>query len=243
MLTRSAARAFFVAGTAVCSIAFVALSIDSFRKIPAATHADRLSPDVVRGKELWEASNCMGCHTLFGEGGYYAPELTRVVERRGPGFVRAMLHDPEAMYPGQRQMQNYHFSPAQIDDLVAFLTWAGHVDLQGFPPRPTLMPVAVPAAGNSGIARADDRPKVFNQLCVACHSLGGQGGMVGPALDGVGDRHDADFFTRWLHDPNAVKPGARMPKLPLSDEQIVELTAFLTHQQAAPSTAPTEAKP
>lgn len=243
MLTRSAARAFFIAGTAACSIAFIGLSIDSLQKIPAATRAEKLTPEVIRGKELWETSNCMGCHTLFGEGGYYAPELTRVMERRGPDFVRAMLRDPEAMYPGQRKMQNYHFTPAQIEDLVAFLTWSGHVDLQGFPPRPTLMPVAVATSGSSAIARADDRPNVFNQLCVACHSLGGQGGAVGPALDGVGDRYDQDFFPRWLRDPSAVKPGARMPKLPLSDEQIVELAAFLSHQKAAPApTAPKETK-
>jgi nitric oxide reductase subunit C len=52
----------------------------------------------------------MGCHTLMGEGAYYAPELTRVYRARGPAFIRAMLRDPAAMYPGQRQMQNYHFT-------------------------------------------------------------------------------------------------------------------------------------
>jgi nitric oxide reductase subunit C len=52
----------------------------------------------------------MGCHTLLGEGAYYAPELTKVYERRGPAFIRAMLRDPEAMYPGQRKMQNYDFT-------------------------------------------------------------------------------------------------------------------------------------
>ncbi|CAN5344949.1 hypothetical protein BH09MYX1_BH09MYX1_06290 [soil metagenome] len=232
MLTKSAARAFFIIGSSVCALAFIGLTIDTFAKIPAQTHQSEITPAIARGKETWEAKNCMGCHTLFGEGGYYAPELTRVIARRGPDFVRAMLRDPEAMYPGQRRMQNYHLREDEIDDLVAFFTWAGQVDLQGFPPVATLVPLAVPAPNAaSGVARADDRPKVFNQLCIACHSLGGQGGNVGPALDQVGDRHDAEYIKAWLHDPSAVKPGAKMPKLPITEEQIQELSAFLSHQR------------
>ncbi len=232
MLSKSAARLFFIVGTASCSVVFLGLTVDTFAKIPAQTHQDALTPAVIRGKEVWEAKNCMGCHTLFGEGGYYAPELTRVMERRGPDFVRAMLRDPEKLYPGQRKMQNYHLPEDQIEDLVAFLDWAGKVDLQGFPPRPSLVPMAVPAPNAAqGLARTEDRPKVFNQLCIACHALGGQGGTVGPALDGVGDRRDAEYIKRWLRDPFAVKADSRMPKLPVTEEQIQELSAFLAHQK------------
>ena len=88
----------------------------------------------------------MGCHTLLGEGAYYAPELTKVYERRGPEFIKAMLRDPQAMYPGQRRMVQYHFTDAEIEAMVAFLQWIGGMDLNGFPPRPTLLPVAVPGA-------------------------------------------------------------------------------------------------
>ena len=229
MLSKSAARAFFLAGTAVCSLTFVGLTIDTFRRIPAQTNAAAITPAVERGKALWEASNCMGCHTLFGEGAYYAPELTKVYERRGPDFIRAMLRDPEAMYPGQRRMQNYHFNDQQIEDLLAFLQWGGNVDLNGFPPKPTLMPIALPAGGDQGVAAIADRPQIFNTLCIACHALGGQGGAVGPALDGVGARRDRAYLQQWLNDPHSVKTDARMPKLPLTTGQIDELVAFLSH--------------
>ncbi|MCC6846959.1 MAG: c-type cytochrome [Deltaproteobacteria bacterium] len=230
MLSKSAARAFFLVGTAVCSLAFVGLTVDTFGRIPEQTHSAAITPEVARGKVLWEASNCMGCHTIFGEGAYYAPELTTVYERRGPDFIRAMLRDPEAMYPGQRRMQNYHFDDRQIEDLLAFLKWSGAVDLNGFPPKPTLMPVAVPVPGKDGaVATSIDRPQIFNQMCVACHALGGQGGALGPALDGVGMRRDAKYLHDWLTDPHAVKADARMPKLPLTPGQIDELVAFLSH--------------
>jgi len=230
MLSKSAARAFFLTGTAACSLVFIGLTVDTFGRIPAQTKAAAITPEVERGKALWGASNCMGCHTLFGEGAYYAPELTRVVERRGPTFIRAMLRDPEAMYPGQRRMQNYHFGDQEIEDLLAFLQWCGNVDLNGFPPKPTLMPIAVPgSAGGAAVVAIADRPQIFNQLCIACHALGGQGGAVGPPLDGVGARRDPAYLQQWLTDPLAVKADSRMPKLPLTPGQVDELVAFLSH--------------
>jgi nitric oxide reductase subunit C len=230
MLSKSAARAFFLGGTALCGVAFVGLTIDTFGRIPAQTHQDAITPAVARGKDLWDRSNCMGCHTLLGEGAYYAPELTKVYERRGPAFIKAMLTDPEKMYPGQRRMWKYDLSERDKDDLVEFFAWIGRMDLNGFPPRPTLMPVAVPA-GNAAVASTGDRPQIFNQLCIACHALGGQGGQVGPALDGVGKRKTPDELTAWLMDPPSVKPGTAMPKLPLTEGQLAELTAFLSTLQ------------
>ncbi len=138
MLSKSQAKLFFFLGTIICSLLFVGLTIDTFRKIPGLTHAENLTPSVARGKVLWEKNNCMGCHTLMGEGGYYAPELTKVYERRGEGFIKAMLTDPTAMFAGQRKMVTYKLTDQEKDDLVAFLKWIGEMDLNGFPPKPTL---------------------------------------------------------------------------------------------------------
>lgn len=222
MLSKSAAKAFFVGGTVVCSLAFVGLTVDTIGRVPAQTRQDNLTEEAIRGKHLWDTSNCMGCHTIMGEGAYYAPELTRVYSRRGPDFIRMMLRDPEAMYPGQRRMQNYDFTEAQIEDLVAFLEWVDGMDLNGFPPEPVLAGSASPTAAASA-----GQPEVFGQICVACHSVGGRGGAVGPALDGVADRFEPSYLEQWLRDPNAVRPGTTMPQLPLTDAQVGELVAWL----------------
>lgn len=233
MLSRSQAKMFFLVGTILASGTFIALTIDSFGKIPELSNEAAMTPQVVRGKHLWDESNCMGCHTLLGEGGYYAPELTRVYERRGPAFIRAMLENPESMYPGQRRMYQYDFTSDEIDALIAFFQWIGNMDLNGFPPRPTLFPVATPGA--QPVAQRQDRPQIFNQVCIACHSLEGQGGNVGPALDGVGDRKTQHEIEVWLTNPSAVKPGTKMPDLPLSDADIRELAAFLSTLHAEPT--------
>src|SRR5690606_1597403 len=133
-------RAFFLVGTGACGLAFVLLTLDTLRQVPKQTGEARLTEAAIRGKHLFDVSNCMGCHTILGEGAYYAPELTRVFSRRGPEFIAAMLRDPEAMYPGERRMQQYDFSEAQISDLVAFFEWVDQMDLNGFPPTPPLAP-------------------------------------------------------------------------------------------------------
>jgi nitric oxide reductase subunit C len=213
---------FFIVGTALCSVSFILLSLDTFRQIPGQTNQAELTPAAIRGKHLFDSSNCMGCHTILGEGAYYAPELTRVYDRRGPEFIAAMLRDPEAMYPGRRRMEQYDFTEEQISDMVAFLEWVGHMDLNGFPADP-------PLAANAGVSAAPDdgRPLVFGQMCTACHAVGGRGGSVGPSLDGVGTRFDEEYLTRWLTDPQSVRPGTAMPDLPLTETQVSELTAYL----------------
>lgn len=238
MLTKSQAKAFFIIGTALFSLIFVGLTVDTFQRIPSQTNSEGLTPEVVRGKHLFDKSNCMGCHTIMGEGAYYAPELTKVFDRRGEAFITAMLKDPESMYPGQRKMTNYNFNDQQISDLVAFLKWIGQMDLNGFPPKPDLNKTAAPNAdsttvGEAAIVKTIDRPNVFNQMCVACHSLGGQGGQIGPALDNIGSTRDKDYIIRWLKNPLEIKPDSKMPKLPLSDEDITELAAFLSTQKGS----------
>lgn len=223
MLSKSGAKAFFLVGTALCGGAFILLTLDTIKRVPAQTNAIEITESVKRGKHLWDTSNCMGCHTLMGEGAYYAPELTKVVERRGEAFIKTMLKDPEKMFPGERKMQNYHFTEEQIADLYAFLQWIGKVDLNGFPPKPDL--------AQQSTAPVVGAPAVFTQMCTACHSLKGGGGNVGPALDGVGSRRTADFIAAWLKDPAAVKADAKMAKMPLSESDISELTLFLAEQK------------
>ena len=234
MFSKSQAKAFFLVGTALCAGSFVLLTIDTLKRIPNQTHQENLTPGAIRGKHLFETNNCAGCHTIMGEGAYYAPELTKVFERRGEAFIGAMLRDPEAMYPGQRKMVKYKFTDEEIKDLTSFLKWIGEMDLNGFPAKPDMLPTAAPnpaddgASRNAGVIEAGNRPKIFNQMCIACHALQGQGGTVGPALDGVGTRLGAAIIQQRLKDPLSINPDAKMPKLPLSDEDIVELTAFLS---------------
>lgn len=225
MLSKSQARAFFLGGTGVFSLAFLALTYDSHKQIPAQTREENLTDEVVAGKVIWEHNNCMGCHTLFGEGAYYAPELTKVVERRGKDWIRLFLKDPQAMFPNDRKMVQYDFTDEEIEQVIAFLEWCGNVDLNGFPADPPLGRVAAPivTTGKSDVAQ----PEMFQTICAACHTIGGQGGNVGPALDQVGTKMDRDAMKEWISDPQKIKPGTAMPQIPMTPEQLDEIVDYL----------------
>lgn len=226
MLSKSQAKLFFISGTLLFSVLLLILTIDTLRQVPMQTKESNLSEEVKRGKLLWDKNNCMGCHTIMGEGAYYAPELTKVYDRRGPDWMKVFIKDPQAMFPGERKMTKYNFTESEINDLIAFFKWIGEVDLNGFPAKPTLalaMNSAPVNANNSSLPQ----PEKFKSLCIACHSLSGVGGKVGPALDGISKKYNPDYLHKWISNPAAVKPGTAMPKLELTEEEKNEIVKFL----------------
>lgn len=229
MLSKSQAKGFFLVATLGFSGVFLWLTVDTIRQLPERTHESELTAEVIHGKELWDSNNCMGCHTLLGEGAYYAPELTQVLARRDPAWIRAFIKDPEAMFPGERKMVKYDFTDAEISALIAFFGWVGKIDTNGFPAAPD-MAQPKPVAALAAVASGPAAPAIFGQICTACHVLGGAGGNVGPVLDGVGSRFDETKLRAWLTDPTSIKADAKMPNLHLAPQDIDALVVFLLAQ-------------
>jgi len=63
--------------------------------------------------------------------------------------------------------------------------------------------------------------------CNGCHSLGDEGGKVGPALDRAGFRLNGTWIYRWVKNPQAMKPETRMPALGLSDADAKAVALYL----------------
>jgi len=137
MLSKKQARAFFLGGTLLFSVIFIGLSVETVTtSMPAQTNDDQITEAVVRGKIIWDENNCMGCHTILGEGAYYAPELTRVYTRKGAAYIKTVMMSPEPWQPNGRKMVAYNLSEEDADDVVAYFEWIDKMDLNGFPPKP-----------------------------------------------------------------------------------------------------------
>jgi nitric oxide reductase subunit C len=135
-LTSQTARNIFFGGTAFFVLLFAVLIFDTERKIPARSNATQVTEAVARGKHIWETRNCIGCHTLLGEGAYFAPELGNVYKRRGGGeFIKAWMKAQPTNTPGRRQMPQFHLDDAQLEDLVQFLKWTSEVNTEQWPPN------------------------------------------------------------------------------------------------------------
>ena len=78
--------------------------------------------------------------------------------------------------------------------------------------------------------------------CNGCHSIGEEGGKVGPALDRAGFRLNATWIYRWVKSPQAMKAETRMPALGLSDADAKAVTMYLGTLRA-PKAEPSADKP
>ena len=95
------------------------------------------------GKLTTQAKNCMNCHTLLGNGAYYAPDLTKawldpgwIDESVREKLLLELLLDPAAharTFGTDRRMPNLGITEAEARGVVAFLKWMAAIDTNGFP--------------------------------------------------------------------------------------------------------------
>jgi len=133
--TKSMARNVFYGGTLFFILLFLALTFDSMQTLPERDNRAALTEQVAHGKKLWEVNNCIGCHTLLGEGAYFAPELGNVYVRRGPEFIKAWIKSQPTGAPGRRQMPQFNFTEEELDALVAFLKYSSEINTNNWPPN------------------------------------------------------------------------------------------------------------
>jgi len=133
--TKGMARNMFYGGAVFFFLLFLGLTLDTTRKLPALDNRAALNENVAHGKLVWEQNNCIGCHTLLGEGAYFAPELGNVYKRRGPEFIKAWIKMQPTNAPGRRQMPNFNLTDQELDDLVQFLKYSGEINTNNWPPN------------------------------------------------------------------------------------------------------------
>ncbi len=97
-----------------------------------------------KGKLTIQAKNCMDCHTLLGNGGYYAPDLTKAwldptwntlaAAYGGKEYAMAkFLQNPPAMAMHERKMPNLGITKEEAKAVVAYLKFMSAIDTNGFP--------------------------------------------------------------------------------------------------------------
>jgi len=111
-----------------------------FGKILSEEEAEAL---VTHGKKITQGRNCMGCHTLLGNGSYFAPDLTKAwldpawsSEPEREQYMIEFLMDPQEnarSFGSGRTMPNLHITKEEAKAIIAFLKWMSSIDTNGFP--------------------------------------------------------------------------------------------------------------
>ena len=144
VMTKSMARNIFYGGSLFFILIFLGLSAHSHRYIvTTSTDKATLTESVKQGKHLWEKHACINCHTILGEGAYFAPELANVMTRWG------VAEDPDDAYEtlkswmqamptgieGRRQMPFFDLTDEEYRALSDFLIWTDNIRAQDWPPN------------------------------------------------------------------------------------------------------------
>jgi len=95
-----------------------------------------------------------------------------------------------------------------------------------------------PAKGDMSEAATRGKAVFMERTCANCHAIGGTEAIatIAPDLSHVASRgylgggaieNSSENLRLWLKNPDAIKPGCKMPNFNLSDEQLDELVAYL----------------
>lgn len=160
---------------------------------------------------------------------FWAPNLARKIDMI-PGrenFVWLQA-DTAGTYLGRcaeycgTQHAHMHFLVVAQED-SAFQAWQASQLERPAPPSSTL--------AMQGLSLLNQK------ACLSCHSFGGGGGDAAPDLTHLASRrtiaaatlpNTPENLARWLRDPGAIKPGAKMPNFQLHDGEIDALVAYLS---------------
>jgi len=100
-----------------------------------------------KGKLVIQSRNCLNCHTFFGNGAYYAPDLTKSwldpawetiwmpmtgKASKEEAMAEFLMH-PDKYPTWQRRMPNLKITEAEAKATVAYLKWLASIDTNGFP--------------------------------------------------------------------------------------------------------------
>jgi len=141
-ITKNMAKNIYFGGGLFAILVFTGLTFDTVGQIKTTSHAENITESVARGKAVWEKNDCVGCHTIMGEGAYYAPELANAFNRLGgsdeaafKSYLAGWMAAQPLDTPNRRKMPQFHLSDQEVNDLADFLIWTSKVDDQEWPPN------------------------------------------------------------------------------------------------------------
>lgn len=136
--TKSMARNIFYGGSMFFILLFAILIFDTEKALPARDNRAAITEEVALGKSVWEENNCIGCHSLLGEGAYFAPELGNVYTRFGNSTeaIKAFIAGrPKEGIPGRRSMPQFNLSEEELNAVAEFLKYSSEINTNNWPPN------------------------------------------------------------------------------------------------------------
>lgn len=204
------------------------------------------TPMVDRGRKLFFATNCYGCHRIEGlSEGTLGPDLTEAGRAFKVDYLWESIADPRANL-ATSIMPKFNLSEEDVRALVIFLKSRrgmnfSETSLQRY--RAALN-AKKPAEGTSkdpalqGAALTARGEKLIGEhACTACHKLGAKDGMIAPDLSFEGLVKEEAWIYQHFRNPRSTEPDSIMPSFRFPDEDFRAMTAYLASLKTPPPAA------
>jgi mono/diheme cytochrome c family protein len=194
------------------------------------------TPHVERGRKLFYAMNCYGCHKIDGMSeGTLGPDLTEAGKKFKVDYLWESIVEPRANL-ATSFMPDFHLQPADVESLVIFLKSRRGVNfaetsLDRYKAHVANVAVVIPP-GTAGEKAGEQL--LGDRACTACHKLGEKDGGIAPDLSYEGLIRDEQWVGDHFVNPRSRVPDSIMPAFRFPAEDFQRLTAYLESLKTPP---------
>jgi cytochrome c2 len=195
------------------SVAIFAASLMAATMAIADQSGISLPKDPIAGQQLFIEKRCILCHSVQGVGGKTGPDLGEIWLGSFMEITSKLWNHFPRMNEAFRQLdlQRPTLSAEEAQRLITYLYFLNYFDKT---------------------ASAVMGEKLFREKnCFFCHSVGGKGGKVGPALDPYQGRYAVPFITAslWNKGPKMMQTMLKkhVPRPSFEDKDVMDILAFI----------------
>jgi len=194
------------------------------------------TPHVERGRKLFYAMNCYGCHKIDGMSeGTLGPDLTEAGKKFKVDYLWESIVEPRANLASSF-MPDFHLPQADVEALVIFLKSRRGVNfaetsLDRYKAHVANVPVVIPP-GTAGEKAGEQL--LGDRACTACHKLGDKDGGIAPDLSYEGLIRDDQWLGDHFVNPRSRVPDSIMPAFRFPAEDFQRLSAYLVSLKTPP---------
>jgi cbb3-type cytochrome oxidase cytochrome c subunit/mono/diheme cytochrome c family protein len=186
-------------------------------------------------RTLFIEYGCHGCHLTRGFENLpkVGPDLRRVSSKVSMEWAMKWIDNPKAFKPTTRMPRYFHNSNNSSPEDVERTNTEIRAIAEYLFAKSDPTEFQYSTAGLTG--NAEFGKQLLHDLgCVGCHLTSGETPAslttrrhFGPPLEKIGSKTNAEWLFNWLKEPKNYSPLTRMPNMKLSDQEAIDVTAYL----------------
>ena len=168
----------------------------------------QLTPSQLNGISFYRQEKCGECHNVTGGTPKQGPNLLGAARRHDDAWLIAHFKQPSGA-----AMMPVHLTDAQLKDLVALIK--------------AMTPDNGDVIDTAPDFAVEGAMLYQKNFCGSCHAINGEGGKIGPALNGLATRRTEAWVVEHFENPRKMSPGTPMPAYPFARPDMQNMVSYL----------------